>query len=423
MSSEFLMCIKSLSMKAAFAYALCMGRSGSVTVLGVMTGTSCDGLDAACITIDSEGWEPQWAKTAPYPARLRERVLNAQKPGVRLSLREVLELQRDLGEWYGSVIHQMVLKHAVKPDLIANHGQTIAHYPAAHRKGMTFQAGDPTRVVYLTGLTTVGLFRDGDMSAGGEGAPLVPWFHRLLSAHLGGEGTSIHNIGGISNLTYVGKGGQLVAFDTGPGNAWIDAAASLATRGKSQFDAGGKLALQGEVDWRAVKKIVNLPYFKKAPPKSTGRDDFPFELLTKATRARGVDLVATAMAVTVESIGQAYEKFILDRRKPLDSVHVAGGGARNPVLMSWLQSRLDSLDVEVSTLSESGLDGQWIEAQAFAFFGLLTMMGQPIGGSWTGIGSNKFAPPGHIIPGKNWEKLLSKVRALNPRSLKTNSIS
>jgi anhydro-N-acetylmuramic acid kinase len=395
-----------------------------------MTGTSCDGLDAACVSIDRAGWEPKWAETAPYPAQLRKIVLAAQMPGARLALRQVLELQRDLGEWYGTVIKRMISKHGVKPDLIANHGQTIAHYPATRRQGqrngqrngMTFQAGDPTRVAYRTGLTTVGLFRDGDMSAGGQGAPLVPWFHRLLAGHLSegrsGAGTAIHNLGGISNLTYMGAK-QLIAFDTGPGNIWIDAAASLATRGKAKYDAGGKLALQGEVDWGAVKKLVRGTYFSAVPPKSTGRDDFPFELLLKATRARGASLVATATALTVESIGQAYERFVLDRRLPLSSVHVAGGGARNPVLMSWLQSRLATVGVEVAALSDSGLDGRWIEAQAFAFFGLLSLLGQPIGGSWTG--SQGFGPPGHIIPGKNWDLLLSKLRDLDPASLKANS--
>ncbi|MDR3605930.1 MAG: anhydro-N-acetylmuramic acid kinase [Oligoflexia bacterium] len=397
------------------------GATNGIVALGVMTGTSCDGLDAACVSVDGDGWEPCWAESTPYPAELRKRVLAAQNPGIRLALREVLELHRDLGEWYGAVIRRIIARHDLKPDLIANHGQTIAHFPAAKRKGMTLQAGDPTRVAYLTGLTTVASFRDGDMSAGGQGAPLVPWFHRLLAAHLteAGQGTAIHNLGGISNLTYIAPDAEVIAFDTGPGNIWIDAAAALATKGRAKFDAGGKLALAGEVDWNAVKKLVQLPYFRKHPPKSTGRDDFPFELLLRATRTRGPSLVATATALTVESVAQAYERLILDADLPLASVHVAGGGARNRVLMGWLASRLDRVGVAVAPLSDSGFDGRWIEAQAFAFFGVLSLLGQPLGGSWTGV--KEFAPPGHIIPGENWATLLSKLRAMHPEAFKADS--
>jgi anhydro-N-acetylmuramic acid kinase len=345
-------------------------------------------------------------------------------PGSKLTLRELLELERDLGEWYGSIFKKMIAQQKIKPDLIANHGQTIAHFPGAARKGVTLQIGDATRIAYLTGLTTVTTFRDGDMSAGGEGAPLAPGFHRLLAGHLDpkGEGTSIHNIGGISNFTYLGpssKTERVIACDTGPGNVWIDAATELATRGKRKFDADGKLALQGEVDERAVKKILRMPYFAKKPPKSTGRDDFPLKLLLDATRARDASLVATATAITVESIAQAYERFIFDARLPLGGIHISGGGAHNSVLMNWLSDRLSSSHVQVQRLSDSGFDGKLIEAQAFAFFGLLSVLGQPVGGSWTGV--KGFAPPGLIAPGENWPEVLSKVNDLDPRAAEANS--
>jgi anhydro-N-acetylmuramic acid kinase len=214
-------------------------------------------------------------------------------------------------------------------------------------------------------------------------------------------GIAIHNIGGISNLTYIGPN-QTIAFDTGPGNCWIDAATELATRGKSKFDRGGKLAREGQVDAKAVDAVLKNTYFKKAPPKSTGRDDFPFELLKSKTRSKGADLVATATAVTAESIAQAYEKFILEKQLPLKAVYITGGGAKNPALMDGLKNYL--APIEVLTLEEAGFDPQLVEAQAFAYFGFLSLLGQPVSGSWTG--AQGFAPPGRITPGENWTEVL-----------------
>jgi anhydro-N-acetylmuramic acid kinase len=373
-----------------------------------MTGTSCDALDAACISIDPEGWEPLWSAAAPYPAALRKRVLDAQRPGTKLPSREWLALERDLGEWYGSALSTIIKKHPpdARPDVIANHGQTVAHFPAAKRHGVTWQLGDPTRIARATGLTVVSRFRDGDMAAGGEGAPLAPGFHILLASVLDPTrlGIAIHNIGGISNLTYIGPN-EVIAFDTGPGNAWMDAATELATRGKSKFDRGGLLARQGSVDTRAVDVLMKNPFFKKAPPKSTGRDDFPFELFKSKTKTKGADLVATATAVTAESIAHAYENFILKKRLPLKAIYIAGGGAKNPALMDGLKNYM--APVQVMTLEEAGFDTQLVEAQAFAYFGFLSLLGQPVSGSWTG--SQGFAPPGQITPGENWPDILATI--------------
>lgn len=381
-------------------------RFTSIKILGAMTGTSCDGLDAACISVDPNGWQPLWSASTPYPKTLRERVLTAQKPGAKLSSQDWLALQRDLGEWYGEAFALMIRKKGDEtPDLIANHGQTIAHFPRPKRQGMTLQLGDPTRIARATGLTVISQFRDGDMAAGGQGAPLAPGFHLLLASHLDptGLGIAIHNIGGISNFTYVGK--NVIAFDTGPGNVWIDAATELATQGRSKFDRDGRLARQGKVDSRAVDAVLKNPFFKKAPPKSTGRDDFPFELLKSKTRARGADLVATATAVTVESIAEAYEKFILEKKLPLHAIYVSGGGAKNLALLNGLKNYLSP--IHVRTLEEAQLDPQLIEAQAFAYFGFLTLLGRPLGGTWTG--AQGFAPAGHIVPGENWVGLIKTI--------------
>lgn len=376
-------------------------------ILGVMTGTSCDGLDAACISIDKGGWTPLWATSSSYPKNLRERVLQAQRPGTKLTALDWLELNRDLGDWYGSVLSGMVKKSGKnRPDVIANHGQTVAHFPKNKNLGCTLQLGDPTRIGHATGLTVVSNFREGDMAAGGQGAPLAPGFHLLLAAGLDPKraGCAIHNIGGISNFTYVGS--EIFAFDTGPGNIWIDAATELATGGKLKFDREGRLARTGTVDVKAVTSVLKHPYFRKPPPKSTGRDDFPFEYLKAKTRARGVDLIATATAVTVESIALAYDCSIIRPGLPLNAIYISGGGAKNLALMDGLKNFLDP--IQVLPLSATGQDPQWVEAQAFAYFGLLSLLGQPLGGSWTGTAG--FAPAGHILPGLNWLSVIKKLK-------------
>ncbi|MBC7693404.1 MAG: anhydro-N-acetylmuramic acid kinase [Methylotenera sp.] len=381
----------------------------TLKILGVMTGTSCDGLDAACVRFDSEGWQPLWERTYEYPKKLRQEVLKLQKPGTKVTLKEMLQLNRDLGEWYGNVLAAMNKSAEAKsrPDVIANHGQTVGHFPDSQGKGTTLQLGDPTQIAYQTGLTVVSNFRNGDMAAGGQGAPLVPLFHQFLAPILGAEkgGVAIHNIGGISNTTYIGPKNLVLAFDTGPGNLWMDAAAEIASKGKLHMDIDGLLAAQGSVDEKSLLALLKHPYFKKQPPKSTGRDDFTVEWFLAHTKAKGADLVATATALTVESIARAYEAFVLKKRLPLKNVYICGGGARNPMLLLWLNDRLPQ--VKFSTLEDAGLEPQFIEAQAFALYGYLSLRGQPLGGSWTG--AQGFGPPGHIIPGENWDHVLKAI--------------
>jgi anhydro-N-acetylmuramic acid kinase len=383
-------------------------------VLGVMTGTSCDGLDAACVDFDSpsaghDGWKPLWSESLPYPSALRRRVLQAQEPGTRNAIRSWLELHRDLGLWYAASLSKLLKarRPGTRPEVIANHGQTLAHYPG---QGLTLQLGDPSIIAQATGLTVVSAFREGDLAAGGQGAPLVPRFHRLLAHKLGSgrPGIAIHNLGGMSNLTYVGPKDRLLAFDTGPGNVWIDAAAVMATRGRLHMDEGGRLARSGQVDERGLRELLKHPYFRRAAPKSTGRDEFPVELFLSKTRAKGADLVATATALTVESIARSYENTILRRRLPLRAIYFCGGGAKNPSLIDRLRLRLPSVVIE--RVDDQGWDGQMIEAQAFAYCGYLALAGQPLGGEWTG--ARGYGPPAHVIPGANWNQVAPKLRAI-----------
>jgi anhydro-N-acetylmuramic acid kinase len=158
-----------------------------------------------------------------------------------------------------------------------------------------------------------------------------------------------------------------------------------------------------------VQAALKQSFFKKAPPKSTGRDEFSLELFRRLTRGvHGPDLVATATAITVESIGRAYDRWVLEAGLPLKAVFVCGGGANNSTLMGWIADRLPG--IEVRSLEGAGFDPQLIEAQAFAFFGFLTLLGQPIGGSWTG--AQGFGPPANILPGENWGHVLEKISAI-----------
>jgi anhydro-N-acetylmuramic acid kinase len=374
-------------------------------ILGVMTGTSCDGLDAACADFSEIDWKPLWAKSRPYPRELRERVLAAQMPSAKLSLREWGELHRDLGSWIARVLVGVLrdVPRARRPEAIACHGQTVAHFPAAQRLGFTMQLGDACRIAEATGLTVISNFRGGDMAAGGEGAPLAPRFHKLLAG--GREGIAIHNLGGISNLTYIGPGDEIIAFDTGPGNLWIDAAAELVSGGKVRFDRDGKIARDHAPDLRAVETILRDEYFERNPPKSTGRDDFPFERLLRATRARDGRLVSTATAITVESIVRAYADFILKRKLPLKAIYFGGGGARNLFLIERLRARLGG--IHIASVNELGIDARYLEANAFGYFGFLALKGRAVGGSWTGV--EGWAPPAQIIPGRNWAEIVWQI--------------
>ncbi len=381
-----------------------------ITIAGVMTGTSCDGVDIAAIEFDPESWTPKWEASLPYPKKLRERVFKLQAPGAKTSVEEIFSLHTEIGDWFGDVLLDLIegLSADERPAAIAMHGQTIAHHPTKRPHGFTVQLGDPTRVAEKTGRTVISNFRQGDLAANGEGAPLVPLYHYLLSSILPGghDGIAIHNLGGISNFTYIDPKGGIIACDTGPANVWIDAAMEKNTKGKKHFDAGGAVALEGKINLPVLKALLKHPYLKLPAPKSTGRDDFPPEyFLSRAKAVKGNDLVATATAYTVETIAQAYERFILKDRQPLSAIYLCGGGAKNEAIRFWLSDRLDG--IEVRTIEDHGFESQYIEAQAFSFLGYRSLLGLPVGGKWTGV--EEFAPPGMITPGKNWMQVLKSL--------------
>lgn len=380
-----------------------MNLNKPIRILGVMTGTSCDGLDAACLEISRGKMKSLWQASLPYPSDLKKRVLEAQKPGAKFTAKEWYELHRDLGVWYGKSFKTLVARHPrAKPQFIANHGQTVLHYPTLKPTGITVQLGDPSVIAEITGLSVISNFRNGDVAAGGEGAPLLPLLHHSL-AHRHGlmEGIAFHNLGGFSNLTYLGPDCMVFAFDTGPANAWIDFAVEQFTRGKMTYDRDGKLASMGKVNVTLLHSLLSHPYFKKKPPKSTGRDDFTLEALKKKVKKLNVDTVATLTELTAVSIANAYKDFILKKGLPLSEIYFCGGGSFNSFLLKRIQFHLKG--VKIKRVEDLKLSSSHIEAEGFAYLGYLSLLGEPIGGPWTGV--KTFGPPGMITPGENWYKL------------------
>ena len=357
-------------------------------VVGLMSGTSLDGVDAALVEIDGTGPDDVRARvvhwlTAAYPQARRRAIHDAIVDG---SAEALCALHADVGEWMAEAVVRVCAEadvplHAV--DAVGSHGQTVWHRPPeGGRRGATLQIGDAATIAERTGCAVVHDFRSRDVAAGGHGAPLVPWVDRALFA-AEGRARALQNIGGVGNVTRVpprGSGGEVLAFDTGPGNALIDAAVEIATAGRMTYDRDGRLAARGEVDGALLAELLRHPYFSAEPPKSTGRETFgrPFvERLAQAVAPEGdqdwMDLVATLTEVTARSIADAYARWVT----PLgvDEVVLSGGGARNPTLVARIRALLDPLPVADG--SALGVDPEAKEAVAFAALAWAHLLGIP----------------------------------------------
>lgn len=346
-------------------------------VIGLMSGTSLDGVDAALVEFEGRDerelhWSVEAFVTVPYDQDQRDRIHAAIVDG---SASALCKLNVDLGEWLAEAVLRVCETAGVAPheiDLIGSHGQTIWHEPpTSARRGATLQLGDAATIAERTGVPVVSDFRARDMAAGGEGAPLVPWVDRLLFS-LSDRRRILLNIGGMANLTWLpvrGESVPLQAFDTGPGNALIDAAVVLATGGREAYDRDGHWARRGRVRDPLLAELLAHPFFERKPPKSTGREVFgrPFvEALARRMRPETeqdwADLVATLTALTARTIADAIGRWV--RPRPVDEVVVSGGGARNPVLVSMLQELLAPVPVRGGEVL--GVDPDAKEAVAFA---------------------------------------------------------
>jgi anhydro-N-acetylmuramic acid kinase len=351
-------------------------------VVGLMSGTSADGIDAALVRISGS---PPAINTKfeghhhiRFPAPVREAILRLAN-GAPTTTAEISQLNFLVGEEFARAAIAASKKWRVplrQISLIGSHGQTIFHQGMAagflgRRLASTLQIGEPSIIAGRTGVTTIGDFRPADMAAGGQGAPLVPFVDYLLYRHAR-IGRVALNIGGIANLTVIPAGArprQLFAFDIGPGNMVIDAIVASATRGRAHYDRDARLAIRGKLLPGLLSTLLKEPYLRKRPPKTAGREQFgrayAERILVWGKRhgASTEDLVRTATVFASLSIADALRRFVLPRA-PVDELIVAGGGARNPLLMAQLGASLP--EIEIVPASEFGIPAEAKEAFAFA---------------------------------------------------------
>ncbi len=335
--------------------------------IGLMSGTSSDGVTAALVGFSGRSVRVLRVETRPFPAALRRRILNAPN----LATAELSRLNFELGEAFAAAA--LRVRGRAEVAVIGSHGQTVWHGPAA-RPANTLQLAEPSVIAERTGLPVAADFRPRDMAAGGQGAPLVPAFDEFLFSR--GPMRALQNIGGIGNVSIAGGGRLWTAFDTGPGNGLLDLAARLATNGRLQMDEDGRLAARGRVDARRLAAMLRHPYFSRRPPKSLDKNDFGDAFLrrhfARVGRARLPDVLATLAAFTAKSIALSYARF--SPRKVAEVV-VAGGGARNPSIMRALAAEVSPAPVVAS--DKYGLPVMAKEAACFAWLGLRAWQGRP----------------------------------------------
>ncbi|MET1004767.1 MAG: anhydro-N-acetylmuramic acid kinase [Propionibacteriaceae bacterium] len=343
-------------------------------VIGMMSGTSFDAVDAAACDHDIVGTtivlQPLGMVSEPYPTPLQEALVAALPPAL-VSMERVCRLDTEVGQAFAGLAARANRELCGgTADVVVSHGQTVFHWVEGDHVRGTLQLGEPAWIAERTGLPVVSDLRSRDVAAGGQGAPLVSaldvmWLRgrAVVSAAL--------NLGGIANVTVVDPGRDPVAFDTGPANALIDAAVRRATGGRLGFDTDGRLAAAGHLDADLLQTLLAEPYYRRVAPKSTGKELFNLDYLERATSGLPpidtADLVATLTALTAETVSSAL------RAAQVREVVASGGGTQNPVLMQMLRERLPGVTIHAA--DEYGLPAAAKEAYAFAFLGFCTVSG------------------------------------------------
>jgi anhydro-N-acetylmuramic acid kinase len=386
--------------------------------IGLMSGTSADGIDAALVELDTAGGSASDRKvelraflTQPYPEKVRWdlfRLFDKDSGSTPLLCRT----NYVLGELFARAALAVAAEAGVPidaVDFIASHGQTIWHQPNPEsvegvKTRSTLQIGEPAIIAERTGCTVVANFRARDIAAGGQGAPLAPYGDFLLLTDPKRPRIA-QNIGGIANLTYLPPAAtpeQVIAFDTGPGNAIIDAAIVVQTQGHWQYDRDGRRAAAGDATMyrNLLELLLQHEYLEQPPPKSTGRELFGARWAEGLLQRRGRDdaMIAVLTRFVVESIADAYERW-LPPLTPETEIILSGGGARNPTLVAWLKDRVKPAVVRFS--DELGLPIDAKEAMLFAVLGAETLRGRP-GNLPSATGAARPVVLGQLIPGHGW---------------------
>ena len=335
-------------------------------VVGIMNGTSLDGVDfvLAQIELTPTGPHIQYLDmtSAPFPKKMRESLLGAVSHQLRVN--ELAELHFSLGRFYAEKLANFAGKKSWAFDLIGLHGQTVYH----HGKVASLQIGEPSFLSAKLKVPVVSDFRPADIAVCGQGAPLAPFFHEVAFGHTG-KTVSVNNLGGISNLSFIQDGKVISAFDTGPANMPLDLAVQILTKGRSRFDADGKMAKRGEIQKDLVKAFLKHPYFKKSPPKSCGREEFGekwLRPLIKKFVKKPDDILASLTEAVAISISQAYLRLLPELPS---EIIFCGGGSENKFMIERLKLHLNT--VEIVTSAERGWPSQAIEGGAFALLAAL----------------------------------------------------
>lgn len=334
------------------------------TVIGLMSGTSMDGIDAALLRTDGEGVAEAGAfLTVPYAEGFRDRLRACL--GNQDEFADIADVQRELTLHHADAVLALLEQAGVtaaEVDLIGFHGHTILHAPDERR---TWQIGDGALLARRTGIAVVDDFRTADVAAGGQGAPLLPLYHRALATALD-KPLAVLNLGGVGNITWIGADGTVIACDTGPGNALIDDWV-LARTGRA-YDDGGALARAGRVDAVALERLLDNSFFDRPAPKSLDRDAFdPAPVAGLPTE----DGAATLTAFTVRSVARVLPHLPQPPRRWL----ITGGGRRNTAIMEGLA---ETLGVPVEPVESVGWNGDALEAQGFAYLAVRSRLGLPL---------------------------------------------
>jgi anhydro-N-acetylmuramic acid kinase len=376
-----------------------------VRVIGLISGTSFDAIEAAAVDFELEGEEIAASLIAtsstPYAPELRLRIAAALPPAAT-TLEEVCALDTLIGQAFAGAAAALELDEPAQ--LVCSHGQTVYHWVDGRRALGTLQLGQPAWIAERLAVPVVSDLRSRDITADGQGAPLASILDVLL---LGGaeRPCAALNLGGIGNVTVIRPGEEPIAYDTGPANALLDLAMAR-DGGGEPFDHGGARAARGRVDDALLQRLLAEPYYALAPPKTTGKELFHADYLAGVELPLD-DLLATLVALTVETIARELERWSVER------VVVSGGGARNPAIMAGLAARLPG--VELVPFDELGLPAESKEAVVFALIGFLTVHGLP-GAVPSCTGASRAAVLGTITPGAR-PLVLPKPTAAPPQRL------
>jgi anhydro-N-acetylmuramic acid kinase len=377
--------------------------------IGIMSGSSLDGMDIVYVEAKREngGYHIKKIRDVCQPFD-KEMQAMARVIGAKNLLLEGAYFSNKLASLATKGIYKLLKNHSIAMediDVIGIHGQTVLHRPdpikfLKEKLTCTVQLCNFSYLAEKTGITTVGNFRQRDMAVGGQGAPLMPYMHKLLYG-TAFKNLAVHNLGGISNTTVMRDQNIDLAFDTGPANIWIDTVVRWHSGGKHNLDKNGAMARKGIPNLKLMKELLKHPYLSKKPPKSTGWEEFGQEAFTKykkqLMKLKLVDAVATVTHATIHTIVDAYQKHVIPKYAP-EAIIFTGGGAKNTFMLEQIQGHLPNIKVQTSEIY--GISASQTESLGFALFGLENLLGRTANVP-EATGASKHVLCGEIAVGHN----------------------